>query len=94
MSKLRESARGKPCAVRIDPALCGFPETTVLAHLPGGGMAAKTPDTCAVYACRQCHDLMDRRDGRWRQYGAELINERIIRALVETHRMMVADGLL
>ncbi|BBI46989.1 hypothetical protein KPSA1B_105772 [Pseudomonas syringae pv. actinidiae] len=33
--KLRASAKGQDCTVRI-PAICNYnPETTVLAHLPG-----------------------------------------------------------
>ena len=58
---IRKSARGQDCQVRI-PGVCDFnPETTVLAHLPGGGMAAKRHDIHAAYCCSDCHDVVDGR---------------------------------
>lgn len=38
------------------------PETTVLAHIRLAGIAGfgqKPPDTCAVFACSDCHDMID-----------------------------------
>ena len=56
---LRKSARGRECQVRI-PGVCnGDPETTVLAHLPGGGMGKKRNDLFAAFACSDCHDYVD-----------------------------------
>ena len=61
MSKLRESARGADCQVRI-PGVCNFnPETTVLAHIAGGGMGMKQHDLFAAFACSACHDAVDHR---------------------------------
>lgn len=61
MTKIRESAEGEDCQVRI-PGICNFnPETTMLAHLPGGGMGMKYPDYLGAYACSSCHDEIDRR---------------------------------
>ena len=64
MSKLTESARGQECHVRI-PGVCnGNPETTVLAHLKPTGhgtMGGKPPDICGVFACSDCHDVIDGR---------------------------------
>ena len=55
MSKLRESAKGQPCMVRI-PGVCnGNPETTVLAHLNGGGMGMKNPDFFASFSLSLIH---------------------------------------
>lgn len=65
MSKLRKSARGKHCTLRI-PGVCnGNPETTVLCHirLPGTGIGRKPPDWQAVYGCSNCHDAFDGRGG-------------------------------
>ena len=63
-TKLRESARGQPCHLRL-PGVCnGDPETTVLAHIRRGGtsgMGQKPPDICGVFACSSCHDAMDKR---------------------------------
>ncbi len=64
MSKLRESAQGQDCHVRI-PWICnGNPETTVLAHIRRGGVAGigkKPPYVCGVFACSDCHDVIDGR---------------------------------
>lgn len=60
---LREMARGQPCMVRSH--YCSFdPETTVLAHLRAygsAGMGMKPPDTIGVWACHECHALLDGR---------------------------------
>ena len=59
--KIRDSARGEDCTVCI-PGICnGNPETTVLDHLPGGGMGAKRLDIHGAYACSNCHDAIDHR---------------------------------
>lgn len=59
----RNSAKGKPCTLRLD--CCNRdPATTVLAHLRcfgWAGMAQKPHDFLAVYACSACHDAIDRR---------------------------------
>ena len=60
-SKYRESARGQDCMVRI-PGICnGNSETTVLAHLNGGGMGRKRSDIHGAFACSACHDVLDGR---------------------------------
>lgn len=61
--KLRDSARGESCSLRI-PGICnGNRETTVLAHLNSNrkGTGNKSPDIFAVYACSSCHDWLDGR---------------------------------
>lgn len=61
MSKLRESARGQMCLVRI-PGICNHdPETVVLAHLNGGGMGMKHNDLFGAFCCEKCHSEYDRR---------------------------------
>ncbi len=61
MSKIRKAARGQECQVRI-PGICNFnPETTVLAHRPGGPMGGKTPDYQGAFCCLSCHDIIDLR---------------------------------
>ncbi len=61
MSRLRESARGQECLVRL-PGVCNRnPETVVLAHLGGGGMGMKKKDIHASFCCSSCHDEVDRR---------------------------------
>lgn len=88
--KLRDSARGQDCTLRI-PGVCnGNPETTVLAHIACGqkGMGLKSPDNMAVFACSFCHDLLDgRRQG-------ELDQRDVIRALAETQAIWISQGLM
>ncbi len=56
---LRKIAKGQKCQVRI-PGVCnGDPETTVLAHLNGGGMGRKHPDLIACFSCSSCHSWLD-----------------------------------
>jgi hypothetical protein len=58
--KLRNSARGQDCLVRI-PGICNFnPETTILAHVgSGAGMGQKTDDIEATFCCSACHAAID-----------------------------------
>ena len=61
MSKLRESAKGQDCMVRI-PGVCNFnPETVILAHLGGAGMGLKKHDIHGAFCCSSCHDELDGR---------------------------------
>ena len=62
MSKIRKSAQGESCSVRI-PMICnGNPETTILAHHSGGGMGMKSSDwNESAYCCSSCHDALDGR---------------------------------
>jgi len=59
MSKITESSRGQECQVR-EPGICnGNPETTVFAHLNGGGMGMKHSDLHGADACSNCHHWLD-----------------------------------
>ena len=61
VNKIRESARGSECQMRV-PGICNFnSETTVLAHSNGGGMGKKKLDCESCYVCSDCHDVYDRR---------------------------------
>ena len=88
--KLRDSARGQLCTLRT--CICNYnPETTVLAHLPSSvsGMATKSDDWHAVFACSACHDAMDRRSPVETNWTAVRL-----RALQETQRIWFDMGLL
>ena len=61
MSILRKFAKGQTCTIRI-PMVCNSdPETTVLAHMGGGGMGLKQPDLLGAHSCSDCHDVVDGR---------------------------------
>jgi len=89
--KLRDSARGKCCTLRLVGVCNHDPETTVLAHLPCGqkGMGIKSPDNMAVYACSACHDRLDARST-----GDEIESRDLLRALAETQADWIRSGLM
>ena len=59
-NKIRASARGEDCQVRI-PGVCNFnPETTILAHVGSDKkMGGKCSDLEAAYCCSDCHTAID-----------------------------------
>lgn len=96
--KLRDSAEGQKCTLRIASMIfgmrCAGPETTVLCHLPvgGKGMGTKTTDLSAVFGCRTCHDLLDSHDHRITKDPEFAI--RLITAITETQAVWLEEGLL
>lgn len=58
-SKVRMSAAGEQCLVRVPGVCCGDSTTVVLAHMNGGGMGVKHSDMHGAYACRTCHEWLD-----------------------------------
>ena len=65
MSKIRQSAKGEECQIRI-PGVCTHnPEQTVWCHAnglaAGKGVGLKAIDECGAYGCFACHNLYDRR---------------------------------
>lgn len=88
-AKWRDSARGKPCALRLD--CCNHDSaTTVLCHIRKfgwGGMGSKPPDFLAVYACSACHDALDSRSA-----DAPIGYDDILRALGETLMTHFSEG--
>lgn len=92
--KIRKAARGRDCTLRI-PGVCNHnPETTVLCHIntPGfGGMATKSPDWMALFACSDCHAVLDNR-ARWAD--AQCGWDDVVRAWGETLGQLVEDGLI
>lgn len=87
--KLRDSAKGKACTLRLDGCLPGN-DTVVLAHLPCGckGMGMKSPDFMAIFSCANCHRQLD--EGNRNDIPAS----DLLRALRETQEQWVADGLM
>lgn len=92
MSKLRKSARGQNCLVRI-PGVCNHnPETTVLAHLNGGGMGLKTSDNESAFACYNCHQVID---GVVRtEFSRNDIKLFHLEGVIRTQRLWLKTGLL
>lgn len=95
MSKIRKSAKGKKCLVRL-PNICNHnDETTVCAHISRkgtSGMGQKTSDLCSVRACSSCHDAIDGRvfSGLCDSELDSCILDALCRTLIEYER----EGLL
>lgn len=91
MSKIRQSARGEDCSLRL--VSCSSNETTVLCHIGRNrGMALKCSDNFAVYACSNCHDVID---GRVRHGFSKLeLQAEKLRALEETQTKLIEKELL
>ncbi|CAH7222983.1 DUF1364 domain-containing protein [Vibrio crassostreae] len=87
-NKIRNSAKGKDCTLRLI-GVCNFDsETTVLAHVGyDGGMATKCGDNMAVFACSDCHTEIDK-TGR-EEYAADKL-----RAIEETQQDHIDSNLL
>ena len=63
MSKLRQSARGEDCLVRI-PGICTHdPSTVILSHArwgsAGRGKSIKALDLASAYCCVACDSVYD-----------------------------------
>lgn len=94
MSKIRASARGEQCTVRL-PGVCNHnSETVVLAHyrLPGHcGTGIKPPDFMGAYACSACHDEADRRT---RHLEADFVQTAFAEGVMRTLVRLVEKGLI
>jgi hypothetical protein len=60
--KIRESARGKECLMKL-PGCCGGTESTIWSHYRGEaggkGMSLKADDLCGAYVCTHCDAIYD-----------------------------------
>lgn len=79
---------------------CSGNDTLVGAHLPtiGKGWNTKVTDMSVACACGVCHDILDGRDQKGRDFIMEkypaAINERMLLGLVETHSILVERGVI
>lgn len=92
MSKLRESARGRDCQIRIPSVCSGNPETVVLCHLPGGGMGGKMPDLFGAFGCQSCHDAVDGRSAA--PYPSPTLKRWFYEGVFRTQEIWLAEGLI
>ena len=92
--KLRNSARGRDCELRLTGTCNGNNETTVLAHIGHDiGTSIKCNDTMAVFACSSCHDVIDGRVS-YNSKANQNIQEDLLRALESTQSYWLSEGLL
>ena len=90
-SKIRQSAKGEDCTLLLGN--CSSNETVVLCHIgKDRGMGIKCSDHFAVYACSNCHDVID---GRAQAiYGYEMIDNAKLYALERTQNKLIKKGLI
>ena len=92
-SKIRLSAKGEQCLVRV-PGVCnGDPATVVLAHLNGGGVGTKNPDWQGAYACSSCHEFLDggyANIGIWREQR-DLLH---LQGVIRTQQRLIDKGFI
>lgn len=91
-TKIRLSARGEECLVRI-PGHCNFnPETVVLGHIGGAGMGFKAKDFEAAYTCSGCHDAID---GRVKsEYTKQQLELMHLQGCIRTREILFQKGLI
>ena len=92
MSKIRKSAKGEECQVRLFGICNSNPETTVLAHLGGGGMGTKMPDIFGAYCCSSCHDVIDGR--KYTSMSPDEIKLDFYDGMVRTQLILMEKGLI
>jgi hypothetical protein len=95
--KLRDSARGQDCTLRL-PGICqGGTDTTVLCHMPSHiglkGMGMKVPDYWACFGCHACHDVIDGRKPD-DTLGRRLIDAYTLAGMERTWEIWFDAGLL
>ena len=92
-SKLRESAKGEQCSLRLSPRCTDEYGAVVLCHIGRNrGIATKCNDLHSVYGCNHCHDIID---GRVKSQFSKLeIEAEKLRAQEETQLKFIAKGLM
>lgn len=86
--KIRNSARGEDCALRIPNVCFNDTDTVILAHVKSKykGWGMKSLDIHGMYCCFNCHahyDLGNKIDPQW-----------ILDAMIETQYKLIEKGLI
>jgi hypothetical protein len=92
-SKIRLSAKGEQCLVRV-PGVCnGNAATVVLAHLNGAGTGMKHSDHLGAYGCSACHSWLD---GGYVQQGFSRDTRDLwhLQAVVRTQDLLIDKGFI
>lgn len=93
MSKIRKSAKGEECTLRLIGICNGNSETTVFCHIGKiRGMGIKCSDNFGVYGCSACHRVIDGQD-KDNGMNPNLDADKL-RGLEETQLKLIEKGLL
>ena len=84
--KIRNSAKGESCTLRI-PSVCNHNnETVVFAHVNANkGIGSKGHDIHGLYSCSSCHSAYD---------SGKVYDSDILRALIATQIKLYEKGLI
>lgn len=90
--RIRDAARNQACTLQIVSVCNGDWSTTVLAHLPdeSHGIARKSDDLSACFACDACHSVIDGR-AKWPHTELEHKDWYFRRAQIRTWRVLFQD---
>ena len=89
---LRKAARGRDCTIRI-PGVCNRdPDTSVLCHKNGAGMALKEDDRIAAIGCSDCHAAVDRKAHT--NLDLEYVRLCHYEGIFRTQRIWISEGLM
>lgn len=93
---IRRAARGENCTMEILGACNRDPATVVLAHLPdeSHGLARKSDDLSACFACDACHAVLDGRVPWPDEFEKGYREWYQRRAMVRTWRRLVELGVV
>lgn len=91
-TKIRKSAKGKACQIRI-PGVCSFvPNETVHCHKNGGGMGMKSDDIMGARGCSKCHDAVD---GRLKtEFSRDELLVMFYEGIFRTQLQLINEGLI
>ena len=92
-TKITKSAMGMPCQVRLHGCMPDN-ETVIFAHMNGGGMGRKQADLFGMYACLNCHDIIDGRKQLDPPIEREWLELEVLRAVIKTQKLLHRDGLI
>lgn len=87
----RKQARERDCMIRA-PGCNHNTQTTVLAHLNGGGMGTKRHDIHGAWSCSHCHDLVDGRISA--DISVSMRRLYLLEGIIRTQDALIAEGKL
>ena len=92
-NKYTRSAKDYPCQMRLEGCMPDN-ETVVFAHLNHGGMGLKAYPIHGAYLCLNCHDIYDGRKQVNPPYEQEFLELEMLRAVINTQRLMIKKGII
>lgn len=97
VTKIRASARGEACTIRLEGVCLGTTETTVWCHSnrseDGKGMGLKAQDHRGAYGCYACHMIYDRQWPLPKGMTREYVEDRFTIGMALSAAILKAKGL-